>query len=117
MKKIVVVIPKKQIAEGAARGFQTKINGKTFYGLVVRKGGNYYAYRNQCRHLAITLDLNDEQFFNSEGTHLQCQMHGATYEIETGMCIAGPCVGAALASLEMEIEEETLVIQCEENPN
>jgi len=111
-----VTILKKQLAEGSARGFQAKVKGRILQGLVVRRGGRYFAYRNQCRHLAITLDLNDEQFFNSEGTHLQCQMHGATYEIETGECIAGPCVGTHLEPLEMTEEEESLVIQLEEKP-
>ena len=32
-------------------------------------------------------------------------MHGAMYEIETGLCIGGPCLGARLDSLSF-IEEE-----------
>jgi len=103
------------LADGQARGFQAKVKGKIFHGLIVKKGEAYFAYRNQCRHLAITLDLNDEQFFNAEGTHLQCQMHGATYEIESGECIAGPCVGAFLEKLDLRVEEERLVIQLKEN--
>lgn len=109
-----VIIARSALADGKARGFQVKVKGKILQGLVVQKGNAFFAYRNECRHLAITLDLNDEQFFNAEGTHLQCQMHGATYEIESGECIAGPCVGAFLEKLELRVEEERLVIQLEE---
>ncbi len=114
MKQGSHVILKKSLEEGKAKGFQVKIRGKIHYGLVVRKQEKFYAYRNECRHLSITLDLNDEQFFNAEGTHLQCQMHGATYEIENGECIAGPCVGSRLERLEIQIEENRLVVQFKE---
>ena len=36
-------------------------------------------------------------------THFVCQTHGATYEPLTGLCIAGPCVGASLKPLKVEV--------------
>ena len=62
-------------------------------------------YQNVCRHIPITLDYGDGRFFNSEGTHFVCQTHGATYEPLTGKCIAGPCVGASLKPLRVEVVE------------
>lgn len=59
----------------------------------------------------MTLDLNDNDFFNHEKTHLQCHMHGAVYEIETGRCIEGPCVGANLAPLDFVEESQRLIVQ------
>jgi nitrite reductase/ring-hydroxylating ferredoxin subunit len=68
-------------------------------------------YQNVCRHIPITLDYGDGRFFNSEGTHFICQTHGATYEPLTGKCIAGPCVGASLKKLEVEMVGEEIWFQ------
>lgn len=73
-------------------------------------GSRYYAYKNLCQHLPITLDLKDNNFFSHDKKYLQCQMHGAMYEIETGKCIAGPCLGGQLIVLALEEEGEYLKI-------
>ena len=62
-------------------------------------------YQNTCRHIPITLDYGDGRFFNSAGTHFVCQTHGATYLPLTGVCVEGPCVGAALKNLQVEVVE------------
>lgn len=97
-----------------AKSFKTKVRGKVFQGFVVKKGGKYYAYQNLCMHLPITLDLNDDDFFTYDKAHLQCHMHGAMYVVETGVCIAGPCEGTTLVSLEVLEEETRLVIRVPE---
>ncbi len=68
-------------------------------------------YQNVCRHIPITLDYGDGRFFDSKGTHFICQTHGATYEPLTGKCIAGPCVGASLKKLDVEIVREEIWFQ------
>lgn len=59
------------------------------------------AYLNQCRHLPIPLDAGSRQFFS--GGELQCSTHGARYRLRDGMCVTGPCRGASLAALPIEI--------------
>ena len=107
----LVAVPKKNFAELTARSFKTKVRGRVFQGFVVRKAGKFYAYQNLCQHLPITLDLEDDEFFTYDRTHLQCHMHGAMYEIETGLCVGGPCPGSKLVPLEMTEEESRLVIR------
>lgn len=99
----------------SARSFTTKIRGRLFRGFVVLKAGRYYAYQNLCQHLPITLDLNDDDFFTHDKRHLQCHMHGAMYEIESGLCVAGPCEGSRLRPLELKEEETRLVIHIPES--
>ena len=108
----VVVVSKKKLAgaEPASYAFETKIRGKIVKGLVVKKNGRYFAYHNLCKHLPVTLDLNDGAFFTHDKSHLQCHMHGAMYEVETGFCVAGPCQGARLSTLIIAEEENQLVI-------
>jgi nitrite reductase/ring-hydroxylating ferredoxin subunit len=59
------------------------------------------AYLNQCRHLPIPLDAGSRDFFFAG--ELQCATHGARYRLRDGMCVTGPCRGAALAALPIEI--------------
>ncbi len=108
---VSVVVEKKNFPDQSAKSFKTKVKGRIFRGIVVRKGDKFFAYQNLCQHLPITLDLNDDGFFNHEKTHLQCHMHGAMYEIETGVCVAGPCVGAGLVALELAEEPSRLLVK------
>ncbi len=106
----VVVSKKKLSVDPSTIDFQVKINGQIIKGFVVRKGQHYFAYQNLCKHLPVTLDLNDNSFFNHDKTLLQCQMHGAIYEIETGLCVGGPCEGAKLRPLPFIENSDRLVI-------
>jgi nitrite reductase/ring-hydroxylating ferredoxin subunit len=58
------------------------------------------AWRNECRHLAVPLDRETEgSLFDRDGALLMCQVHGALYRPDDGVCIAGPCVGSRLHPL------------------
>lgn len=68
----------------------------------IRYDGRVYAYINNCAHKPSELDWIAGEFFDMEGLYLICATHGATYEPDTGRCIAGPCVGASLISVAVE---------------
>jgi nitrite reductase/ring-hydroxylating ferredoxin subunit len=53
----------------------------------------------------------DNQFFSLDGRYLMCANHGATFEPATGECIWGPCVGAALQNVALEMEGEKIFVQ------
>lgn len=112
---MTIGMTKKGFTDLTAKSFKAKIRGQVFQGFVVRQGEKFYAYRNLCQHLPITLDLNDDDFFSHDKKYLQCQMHGAMYEIPTGVCIAGPCLGARLIKLELDEEGDNLVIRIPKN--
>jgi nitrite reductase/ring-hydroxylating ferredoxin subunit len=107
---VVVVSKKKLSADPSTVSVQLKIKGHIVKGFVVRKGNGYFAYQNLCKHLPVTLDLNDNSFFTHDKSNLQCQMHGAVYEMETGLCIGGPCEGARLNRLQLIDEGAQLVV-------
>jgi nitrite reductase/ring-hydroxylating ferredoxin subunit len=73
--------------------------------------GRVLAYENVCRHIPITLDYGDGEFFTRDGKHIICQTHGATYEPSTGLCIAGPCVGASLRKLTVKVENGMVALK------
>lgn len=65
--------------------------------------GQIVCYENACRHVPITLDYGDGDFFTSDRSHFICRTHGAMYEPLSGQCVAGPCPGAFLKRLPTEI--------------
>ena len=69
---------------------------------VVRYRGVPRAYVNMCRHQSLPLDFGDAVFFDGAGDALVCVHHGARYEPASGACVAGPCEGSRLTSLEVE---------------
>lgn len=74
--------------EGAEKGF------------AVRYRGAVRAYVNHCPHMGTELDWEPGRFFEASGLYLVCSTHGALFEPETGLCVAGPCRGACLEPLQ-----------------
>lgn len=106
----IVVLSKRLFSNPSTQSFQVKVKGKIVRGFVVRQGSDYHAYLNRCQHLPVTLDLNDNEFFTHDKKYLQCHMHGAIYEMDSGLCIGGPCQGASLFKLSVEEEEGEIVV-------
>lgn len=67
------------------------------------------AYLNQCRHLPIPLDGGSRRFL-IDG-QLQCGTHGARYRRRDGLCVLGPCRGASLFALPVEISASLVIVQ------
>lgn len=85
-----------ELADGASRKFVLEHDGRKIDCFVVRFRGMLHAYVNECRHIAMTLDWVENQFFTEEGDLLLCPTHGALYLPDTGECIAGPPCGKSL---------------------
>ncbi len=92
------------IAEGRTLKFRFKVDGISREGFLARFQGKLLAYENVCCHLPVPLDYGDGQFFDAEGAHFVCQTHGAVYEPSTGKCVRGPCTGASLKPLPIEVD-------------
>ena len=100
MRRLISVA---ELQEKKSFKFTYRQEGIQREGFVAIFQGQVVAYENVCRHVPITLDYGDGRFFNSHETHFICQTHGATYEPLTGKCISGPCAGAFLKMLTIEI--------------
>ena len=108
---MILRVPKKNFKEKKPQGFTTEIENKSFHGFIVKVAGGYFAFQNRCCHLPVTLDLLDNDFLNEEGNAIQCHMHGAVYDMQTGECTAGPCIGSRLTPLKVKEEKESICIQ------
>jgi len=82
-----------------------------FRGFVVRQGDNVVAYQNFCVHVGHPLNWQPDQFLTEDGKHIICSSHGATYNIEDGVCIAGPCPGKAHRKVAVEIRDGEIIVR------
>ena len=79
-------------------------------GFVIRYGETIYAYRNECRHIPMTMDWVENRFLSRDRCYIQCATHGALYQIETGLCVAGPPSGEFLRPLPVAIEDGDVIV-------
>jgi len=69
-----------------------------------------YAYRNLCPHAGRFLNFKPDSFLTRDHTLIICAGHGALFEPESGRCVAGPCVGQALDSMRVTVEDDQVVV-------
>jgi len=103
-----------EIEDPGCRGFHIKSGARTIDIFVVHKNGQFHAYTNSCPHTGASLDWQENQFLDMDNAFIQCSTHDARFDIETGRCIAGPCVGDYLTIIDISIDttlgKNTLII-------
>ena len=93
-----------ELTHGTTKKFVMRCHSKTVEGFLVGHGGRIYAYVNRCCHMSLSLDWVDNQFLTEDGRYILCANHGATYEPDTGECVWGPCFGAFLKSVPIDVQ-------------
>ena len=91
------------IPEREARAFDND-KGETIF--VTQRDGMFYAYKNLCPHLQVELEFLENQFLDQDQEFIQCSTHGALFNVETGECISGPCLGESLQKIELRIHSD-----------
>jgi len=94
-----------EIEDPGCREFSIGAGDWPFRGFVVRQGDDVFAYQNFCVHVGHPLNWSPNKFLTKDRTAIICASHGATYEIETGHCFAGPGSGKALRKVEVAVRE------------
>ncbi|WP_428242803.1 Rieske (2Fe-2S) protein [Gynuella sp.] len=98
--------PEHEIEEGHSKGYELP-HLQVF---AVRRDGLLYVYKNDCPHLNINLEWQEDQFLDMDAAFIQCSGHGALFEIETGICISGPCQGEHLTVIAHEIDAQGQIV-------
>lgn len=78
------------------------------------RGDRVFAYVNTCPHAGHALDWKPDHFLTSDRAFIQCASHGALFEIESGLCVAGPCGGKRLRALPVRVEEQRVLVELNE---
>lgn len=92
-----------EIADGATRGITLGEGEWPLRGFLVRVGDTVHAYLNRCPHAGRQLNFLPDRFLTPDGELIQCLQHGALFEKDSGLCIAGPCVDESLKRLPVEV--------------
>ncbi len=109
-EKHVVLFDCALLDDPGSRGFQVNWQGQVLQGFVVHRDRQLFAYVNSCPHTGAPLDWVDHQFLDLDGAYIQCAVHDARFEIDTGLCVAGPCPGARLRPLLVEVVDNQVVL-------
>ncbi|VAW63808.1 hypothetical protein MNBD_GAMMA09-1110 [hydrothermal vent metagenome] len=95
-----------EIPDPGSKGICLKQGSNERLLFLVKKQGQVYAYENKCPHAGINLEWQEDDFLDNELEHIQCTVHGALFQIETGNCLGGPCNGAGLTSVAIERDND-----------
>ncbi|MFN2376891.1 MAG: Rieske (2Fe-2S) protein [Candidatus Binatia bacterium] len=111
MSEAVVVCREEDLAEGSTVKFRLGKGKHPAEGFVVRRRGRLHAWRNECRHVPMQMDWVENRFLSRDGCWIQCATHVALYEIDTGLCVAGPPSGKRLLRLDVNVENGMIVVR------
>jgi len=110
-----VICSLNDIPSRRARGFNLLVldeNGeeKLLPIIIVRWGKQVFGYLNRCPHDGVNLDWERNQFLDPNGLRLMCGKHGSTFEIGTGNCVDGPCLGDSLTPVAVTVIDNDICI-------
>lgn len=97
------------LPEGGARGFDPEGCGQTSV-FAVRHGGVVRVYADRCPHHGTPMAWRRDAYLNAAGDRIVCAAHGAQFEIDTGRCVLGPCLGDRLDPVPWHVAGSDLVL-------
>jgi len=109
--EVFVVCRADSIEPGGAKAFSLSRITETgeqrpFPIVIVRSHADeYFGYLNSCPHQGIWLNFGAGEFFTADRALLQCGRHGAKFEVDTGLCVDGPCSGASLQPIALVVDD------------
>ncbi|MGV8930823.1 MAG: Rieske (2Fe-2S) protein [Luteimonas sp.] len=99
------------MSDGGFSEVEAVIDGDAESLILYRDGDNARAWFNICPHAGRRLDWAPGQFLKNKEGHLVCAVHGATFELADGVCVAGPCRGQSLRAVAIVIRDGKVWLQ------
>ncbi|WP_216350668.1 Rieske (2Fe-2S) protein [Paraburkholderia fungorum] len=107
------------LSEPGARGFDPHGAGHDTI-FVVRRAGAVYGWRDACPHYGDTpMAWRKDAYLNARGTRVVCHAHGAQFEMDSGACVLGPCLGQTLTPVRIRVSQngEIFLLEPEDDHN
>lgn len=102
------------VPEGGSRGVDAHGEGRDTV-LLVRRDGRLYGYLDACPHHGGTpMAWRKDAYLNAAGDRIVCAAHGALFDIPTGVCTLGPCLGQSLTAVALVLAADGAV-HCNDN--
>ena len=99
------------IEDGGFAEAEAEINGSPESVILHRDGATVRAWLNVCPHAGRRLDWAPGQFLRSKDGLLVCAVHGASFELQRGECVAGPCRGDSLKPVAVEVDGDSVLLR------
>ncbi|QMI45707.1 Rieske (2Fe-2S) protein [Burkholderia sp. MBR-1] len=98
------------LPDPGARGFDPDGAGRDTI-FVVRRGEQLHAWRDACPHFGDTpMAWRKDAYLNGDATRIVCHAHGAQFDMASGVCLLGPCLGRRLIAVPIEVTEDGYVV-------
>lgn len=96
------------IEDGGFLELEAMVDGDAESLILHRDGAAVRAWLNVCPHAGRRLDWAPGKFLRNKQGHLVCAVHGATFELGAGECVAGPCRGALLRAVAVDVRGDAV---------
>lgn len=96
------------LPDGDSRGFDLRASGRDTI-FVVRQGASLHGWLNVCPHHGAPLAWRKDAYLDAARDRVVCGAHGAQFEIHTGLCTLGPCLGQALTPVPLTLSGDGAV--------
>ncbi|MFN9738443.1 MAG: Rieske (2Fe-2S) protein [Pseudomonadota bacterium] len=106
MRKVLCRV--EEIPDGGAFGAEIPSSTGGFSVILTRRSDRVMAFHNECPHAGRRLDWAPGKF-HVEGALLFCAAHCATFALETGVGVGGPCRGAGLKAIAVQVVDGEVV--------
>jgi nitrite reductase/ring-hydroxylating ferredoxin subunit len=93
------------LPDGGLAAVEAVVEGEAESLILQRQGDGVHAWFNVCPHAGRRLDWAPNQFLLSKEGHLVCAVHGATFALPEGACVAGPCRGDHLRAVPVVVRD------------
>jgi nitrite reductase/ring-hydroxylating ferredoxin subunit len=93
------------IEDGGLAEAEAVVDGSAESLILHRDGDAVRAWLNVCPHAGRRLDWAPGRFLRSKEGLLVCAVHGASFELQRGECVAGSCRGDSLRAVAVEVRD------------
>ena len=98
------------IPNGSAKGFDPAGDGRDTL-FIVRRENTLHAWANDCPHIpGSPMAWRKDAYLNAAKDRIVCAGHGALFDIVTGECVAGACLGQSLRKVNVALQEDQTLI-------
>lgn len=98
------------VDDGGFAEVEATIDGDAESIVVHRDGDTVRAWLNICPHAGRRLDWAPGRFLRSKAGDLVCAVHGASFSLDDGLCVAGPCRGESLRPVAVKVLDGEIVL-------
>ncbi|NIA52362.1 Rieske (2Fe-2S) protein [Massilia sp. TW-1] len=100
-----------ELPDGDSRGFDPARTGQDTV-LVVRQDERVFGWRDACPHHGGTpMAWRKDEYLNAARDRIVCAAHGAQFDVATGICTLGPCLGQRLHSVGLVVDDNEIHIR------